>query len=79
MRLKDDVALITGAAQGIGAAFAEGFARQGARIVVADINDGAHTVKAIQEAGGEAIFVKADVNKRARMHGPGEGRRGSLR
>ncbi|MBW2029225.1 MAG: SDR family NAD(P)-dependent oxidoreductase [Deltaproteobacteria bacterium] len=40
MKLKDKVAVITGAAQGIGAAFAFGFAREGAKIVVANVQDG---------------------------------------
>jgi len=63
MRLKDKVAIITGAAQGIGAAFAFGFAREGAKIVVADVQDGAETVKTVEKAGSEAIFVKTDVSK----------------
>jgi NAD(P)-dependent dehydrogenase (short-subunit alcohol dehydrogenase family) len=63
MRLKDKVAIITGAAQGIGAAFAVGFAKEGARIVIADILDGKEVVKAVEKAGGEAIFVKTDVTR----------------
>lgn len=62
MKLKDKVAIITGAAQGIGAAFAVGFAREGAKIVIADIADGKEAVEAVQKAGGEAIFVKTDVS-----------------
>ncbi|MEE8619456.1 MAG: SDR family NAD(P)-dependent oxidoreductase, partial [Dehalococcoidia bacterium] len=46
MRLKDKVSIITGAAQGIGATFAVGFAEEGARIVVADILDGKGVVEA---------------------------------
>jgi NAD(P)-dependent dehydrogenase (short-subunit alcohol dehydrogenase family) len=63
MRLKDKVAIITGAAQGIGAAFAVGFAKEGARVVIADILDGKEVVKAVEKAGGEAIFVKTDVTR----------------
>jgi NAD(P)-dependent dehydrogenase (short-subunit alcohol dehydrogenase family) len=63
MRLKDKVAIITGAAQGIGAAFSLGFAREGARIVIADILDGSEVVKAVQKVGGEAVYVKTDVTK----------------
>ncbi len=63
MRLKDRVAIITGAAQGIGAAFAVGFAKEGAKIVVADIGDGSKTVQRIKDGGGDAIYVKTDVNQ----------------
>jgi NAD(P)-dependent dehydrogenase (short-subunit alcohol dehydrogenase family) len=62
MRLEGKVAIITGAAQGIGAAFAEGFAREGAKIVIGDVSDGARSVAAVQKAGSEAIYVKTDVN-----------------
>jgi NAD(P)-dependent dehydrogenase (short-subunit alcohol dehydrogenase family) len=63
MRLKDKVTIITGAAQGIGATFAAGFAKEGARIVIADILDGKEVAEAIEKSGGEAIFVKTDVTK----------------
>jgi NAD(P)-dependent dehydrogenase (short-subunit alcohol dehydrogenase family) len=63
MRLKDKVTIITGAAQGIGATFAAGFAKEGARIVIADILDGKEVAEAIEKSGGEAIFVKTDVAK----------------
>jgi NAD(P)-dependent dehydrogenase (short-subunit alcohol dehydrogenase family) len=63
MRLKDKVAIITGAAQGIGAAFAVGFAREGARIVIADILDGKEVAEGIEKSGGEAILVKTDVTR----------------
>lgn len=63
MRLKDKVAVITGAAQGIGAAFATGFAREGARIIIADILDGQKAVEVVKEAGGDAVYVKTDVAK----------------
>jgi NAD(P)-dependent dehydrogenase (short-subunit alcohol dehydrogenase family) len=54
MRLKDKVAVITGAARGIGAAIAEGFAREGARVCIADIEGdiAAETARAI---GGDAF------------------------
>jgi len=61
--LKDKVTIITGAAQGIGATFAVGFAKEGARIVIADILDGKEVAEAIEKSGGEAIFVKTDVTK----------------
>jgi NAD(P)-dependent dehydrogenase (short-subunit alcohol dehydrogenase family) len=63
MKLKGKVAIITGAAQGIGAAFAVGFAREGAKIVIADVSDGSTTAKRVSEAGSEALFVKTDVNQ----------------
>jgi len=67
MRLKDKVALITGAAVGIGRAEARLFSSEGAKIVVSDINDagGEETVALIKASGGKAIFVKADVTKAA--------------
>lgn len=57
------VALITGAASGIGRASALAFARAGARVVVADLDaaGGAETVRLIEEAEGEAAFVRCDV------------------
>jgi NAD(P)-dependent dehydrogenase (short-subunit alcohol dehydrogenase family) len=63
MRLKNKVAIITGAASGIGRATALLFAREGAAVVVADVNNknGAQTVQSIQEAGGRAIFVHTDL------------------
>ncbi len=63
MRLKDKVAVITGAARGIGAAIAVGFAKEGAKVVIGDIRDGKKTVTAIEKAGGKALYVKADVTK----------------
>ncbi len=63
MRLKNKVAIITGAARGIGAAFAIGFAKEGAKVVIGDIRDGKKTVDAIEKAGGNALYVKTDVTK----------------
>ncbi|MEJ2109342.1 MAG: SDR family oxidoreductase [Acidobacteriota bacterium] len=61
MRLKNKVAVITGAARGLGAAFAIGFAREGADVVIGDIRDGKKTVTAIEAAGGRALYVKTNV------------------
>jgi NAD(P)-dependent dehydrogenase (short-subunit alcohol dehydrogenase family) len=65
MRLKDKVAIVTGGSLGIGRAIAETFAHEGARVVVADLNEeaGCEAVKAIQADGGEAFFVRTDVSQ----------------
>ena len=67
MRLENQVALITGASSGIGRETALLFAREGASIVAADVNDAAgnETVEMISEAGGRAIYVHADVSSGA--------------
>ncbi|HEY4573223.1 MAG TPA: SDR family NAD(P)-dependent oxidoreductase, partial [Thermoanaerobaculia bacterium] len=65
MRLENKVALITGAGSGIGRESALLFAREGARVVVADVNDeaGRAVVEELRAAGGEAVYVHADVSK----------------
>ena len=59
------VALVTGAASGIGRASAQAFAERGARVLIADVDaeGGEETVGKIEDAGGEAIFVRTDVSK----------------
>ncbi len=66
MRLKDKVALVTGAGSGFGAGMAEVFAREGAKVVIVDINDdGGRAVREkIQASGGSAEYVHADVTQR---------------
>jgi NAD(P)-dependent dehydrogenase (short-subunit alcohol dehydrogenase family) len=67
MRLENKVALITGGGSGIGRETAHLFAREGAAIVVVDINDdgGAETVEMIRSSGGRAVYAHADVSKSA--------------
>ena len=64
-RFKDKVIIITGAAMGIGKAAALAFASEGGSVAIADISeaDGQDTVRQINEAGGEAIFVRCDVSQ----------------
>lgn len=67
MRLKDRVAIVTGAGSGIGAASALAFAREGARVVVSDVDEAAAkaSVAAIERAGGVAIATRCDVAQAA--------------
>lgn len=59
-----EVAIVTGAASGIGRATAKLFAENGAKVVVSDVSDegGHETVELIRDAGGEAVFVRTDVS-----------------
>ncbi|HWQ27827.1 MAG TPA: SDR family NAD(P)-dependent oxidoreductase [Dehalococcoidia bacterium] len=69
MRLKDKVAVVTGAGDGIGRAIALEFAREGARVVVSDIDErtGTATAADIVGAGGTARFVRCDVASEAEV------------
>jgi 3-oxoacyl-[acyl-carrier protein] reductase len=64
MSFENKVAVVTGAAQGIGKAYAEALAQKGASVIVADVNEeaGAATAAGIEEAGGKATFIKCDVS-----------------
>jgi NAD(P)-dependent dehydrogenase (short-subunit alcohol dehydrogenase family) len=61
---EDKVVIVTGGAYGIGRAAAIGFARRGAKVVIADIDavKGEEALRMVKDAGGEAIFVKTDVS-----------------
>ncbi|MDA1188070.1 MAG: glucose 1-dehydrogenase [Chloroflexi bacterium] len=67
MRLKGKVAIVTGAARGLGAEISTMFAREGARIVLTDqrADDGEHVAAAIRDTGGLASFTKHDVASEA--------------
>jgi NAD(P)-dependent dehydrogenase (short-subunit alcohol dehydrogenase family) len=67
--MENKVALVTGGGSGMGRASSLAFARQGAKVIVADVDikGGENTVRMIKESGGQAIFVKADVSSSAEV------------
>jgi len=71
MQLKDKVAVVTGAAQGIGLAIAERFVKEGAKVVLSDIEKGKGKEAAdrIESAGGETHFVACDVGDAGQVNG----------
>ncbi len=68
-KLKNKVALVTGAATGIGRATAIALAKEGAKVMVTDINEkeGVETVNQIEKAGGQAKFLHLDVSKKEQV------------
>ena len=61
-RLDGKVAIVTGAAQGIGAAYAKRFAEEGAKVAICDVKDCTNVVNTITQQGGEAFGMEVDVS-----------------
>ena len=76
-RLQGRVAIVTGAAQGIGATFAKGLADEGAAVVASDILDAKPVTRAIEKAGGRALALCSDVTDAGstKSHGRGKSQR----
>jgi NAD(P)-dependent dehydrogenase (short-subunit alcohol dehydrogenase family) len=64
-KLDGKIAIVTGAASGIGPSYAQGLAAAGAKVMVADVEPGDATVRAIKDAGGEAMSRLCDVSDEA--------------
>jgi NAD(P)-dependent dehydrogenase (short-subunit alcohol dehydrogenase family) len=63
MKLQNQVAIITGAARGMGQAFCLSLAKEGAKIIAADILSCSETIAKVQEIGGEALEITCDISK----------------
>lgn len=66
-RLEGRVAIVTGAAQGIGAAYAKRFAEEGAKVAICDLEDCTNVVNTIAQSGGEAFGMEVDVSDEAQV------------
>ena len=66
MRLEDNVAVVTGGANGIGEAYSKGIALEGASVVIADLDEkrGKDVASEIEKSGGKALFVRTDVSRK---------------
>lgn len=71
-KLKDRVAIVTGGAQGIGAAYARAMAAEGARVAIADILDGTAVARDIEANGGRAMAVQVNVADEASVQAMAE-------
>ena len=67
--LKDKIAIITGASRGIGYACAERFIREGARVMLSDVDDeqGERSTKTLRDQGGDAVYRHCDVRSKAEI------------
>ncbi len=68
-RLDGRVAIVTGAAQGIGAAYARRFAEEGAKVAICDVKDCTNVVNTIAQSGGEALSMEVDVSDESAVAG----------
>ena len=70
-KMQDKIVVITGSGSGIGREAALIFAREGAKVVVSDVNvaGGDETVSLVKDAGGEATFIQCDVSKGPEVEG----------
>ena len=65
--LEDKVVIVTGAARGLGEAYAEAFAEEGAKTVISDILDCGEAAKAVEAKGGEVLALNTDVTSKAQV------------
>ncbi len=78
MQLTGKVAIVTGAARGLGRAYSEALAAEGAAVVAADLHDCSATVTAIEAAGGQALSAVVDVANGEQLSSHGGSDHGNL-